>query len=135
MAKLILDIWRGSKYVYIEKCDVLEIQDRIVLKLIQDYSCRIKSPRRSLINIVRNEDLHVGMKIYNEVNGIMVNVSDKANWIIKNNVIFLKITKTSLDTEITLMIVNADKIGKIKEEDIYNLIKDALLCLNYEVDW
>ena len=33
------------------------------------------------------------------------------------------------------MIVNADKIGKIKEEDIYNLIKDALLCLNYEVDW
>jgi len=135
MAKLILDKWQGSKYVYVNKCDITHIQDEITLKLIQEYKCRIKSPRKPVLNILHTKDLMYGFNIYNEVNGIIVDVSNKTNWIIRNNVLFLRLTKTSLNKEILLMLVNTDKLEEIKEEQIYDLIKDVLLNLDYEVEW
>ena len=136
MAQILLNKWMGFKYAILETCDVTILQDLIVLKFIQNYNCRISSPKFSAINISTGyEEDKEKKEIFNNINGLIINVSDKKNWIIKNNVLFLRITVTKHNKEINFMIINSKNLINISEDNIYSLIKDCLLELDYEVDW
>jgi len=136
MAEILLGNWCGYKYVYIDYCPIREIQDYIIVKLIQNYNCRVNSPKVPLLNLVNSDDTTQDkMNVYNELNKKNINVCDKNNWFIKNNVLFLKLGKTILNKEINLMMVNSQHLYNISHADIYNLIKDALLYYNYEINW
>jgi len=136
MAQILLNKWMGFKYAILETCDVTILQDLIVLKFIQNYSCRISSPKFSAINILTGyENDKEKKEVFNNINGLIINVSDKKNWIIKNNVLFLRIIVTKHDKEINFMIINSKNLMNISEDNIYSLIKDCLLELDYEVDW
>lgn len=136
MAQILLNKWMGFKYAILETCDVTILQDLIVLKFIQNYNCRISSPKFCTINISTGyEEDKEKKEIFNNINGLIINVSDKKNWIIKNNVLFLRITVTKHDKEINFMIINSKNLINISEDNIYSLIKDCLLELDYEVDW
>jgi len=56
----------------------------------------------------------------------------KKNWFIKNNILFLKLGNNK---EILFMIANSPNISNIKEEIIFDIIKDCLLYFDYSVDW
>ena len=135
MAKIILGKWIGYKYVFIERCPVTELQDYIVLKLIQEQGCRLNSPKKPSINLVNgNETDQQRENVYNEFNGKEIDVSDKKNWYLKNNVLFLKLGITHFGKDILLMIANSYNLNN-KEEEIFDIIKTSLLHFDYKVDW
>jgi hypothetical protein len=135
MALLILGDWIGYKYVTIEKCPIRELQDYINLKLIQDHKCRLSSPKKPSINLVTGQELgYEKEQIYKEFNNKKIDVTDKKNWIVKNNILFLKLGKNK-DKEILFMIANSPNINNLKEEIIFDIIKDSLLYFNYSLDW
>ena len=135
MAKLILGEWIGYKYVYVEQCPIRELQDYIVLKLIQEQRCRLNSPKKPSINVASgNETKEFRDEIYKSFNNKEIDVTDKKNWYIKHNVLFLKLGKTDSDKEILYMIANSTNLNN-KEEEIFNIIKDCLLHFDYSVDW
>ena len=92
MAKIVLGKWLGYKYVYVDKCPITELQDYIVLKLIQDLKCRLNSPKKPSINLASGHESALQREaLYNEINGKEIDVTDKNNWCLKNNVLFLKL--------------------------------------------
>ena len=135
MALLILGEWIGYKYVNIKKCPIRDLQDYINLKLIQEYKCRLSSPKNPTINLVIGDETYAEKEeIYNNFNNKIVDVSDKKNWYIKHNVLFLKLGKNN-NKDVLLMIANSDNIIHINEDKIYDIIKDCLLHFDYSVDW
>ena len=135
MAKIILGKWIGYKYVFIERCPITELQDYIVLKLIQEQGCRLNSPKKPSINLVNgNESDQQRENIYSEFNGKEIDVSDKKNWYLRNNVLFLKLGTTQFGKDILLMIANSYNFNN-KEEEIFDIIKNSLLHFDYNVDW
>ena len=135
MAKIILGNWIGYKYVYINKCPVTELQDYIVLKLIQKLGCRLNSPKKPSINLASGHECDSQREeLYNEINGKEIDVSDKKNWCLKHNVLFLKLGRTVGNREIFYMIANSNNMID-KEEEIFEIIKDTLLNFDYSVDW
>ena len=104
MAKIILGKWIGYKYVFIERCPITELQDYIVLKLIQEQGCRLNSPKKPSINLVNgNETDQQRENVYSEFNGKEIDVSDKKNWYLRNNVLFLKLGTTQFGKDILLI--------------------------------
>ena len=135
MAKIVLGKWLGYKYVYVDKCPITELQDYIVLKLIQDLKCRLNSPKKPSINLASGHESALQREaLYNEINGKEIDVTDKNNWCLKNNVLFLKLGILSGYREIYFMIANSSNMIN-KKEEIYEIIKDTLLYFDYNIDW
>jgi len=61
-------------------------------------------------------------------------VSDRKNWYLRNNVLFLKLGTTQFGKDILLMIANSYNFNN-KEEEIFDIIKNSLLHFDYNVDW
>jgi len=135
MALLILGNWIGYKYVSVEKCQIRDLQDYINLKLLQEHRCKLASPKKPTINLVSgNETGYEKEQIYNTLNNKKIDVTDKKNWFLKNNVLFLKLGIIN-NKEVLFMIANSQNIINIEENIIFNIIKDCLLNFDFSLDW
>ena len=131
----IFNLYKSYKLQY-ESFDTI---DKIIKR--EDFDCYI-------INLKKNtERLGVINELYNKsdlssipyirveaINGKEIDVTDKNNWCLKNNVLFLKLGILSGYREIYFMIANSSNMIN-KEEEIYEIIKDTLLYFDYNIDW